>query len=68
MESFLLPIILLLQELEMVINSIAVYMRNHIENYKPITGEGCDANPVISTEIKESVLSYRVETEPFNEE
>lgn len=31
-------------------------------------GEGCDANPEISTEIKESVPSYSVETEPEKSE
>lgn len=30
-------------------------MRNQIGNYKPKSGEGCDANPEVITETKESV-------------
>lgn len=47
------------------------YCRLYEELYRELqtnNGEDCDVNPVISTETKESVPSYRVETEPSNEE
>lgn len=67
MESFLLLIILLLPELEMVIK----YCRLFEESNKLLqtnNGEDCDVNPVITGEIKESPASYSVETEPSIEE
>lgn len=67
MESFLLLIILLLPELEMVIK----YCRLYEESYKELRtkiGESCDANPEITGETKESPASYSVETEPSIEE
>lgn len=47
------------------------YCRLYKELYKELQtniGEGCDANPEISTEIKESIPSYSVGTEPEKSE
>ena len=52
-------------------NKYLEYCRLYEELYRELqtnNGEGCDVNPVISTETKESVPSYRVETEPSSEE
>ena len=52
-------------------NKYLEYCRLYEESYRELqtnNGEGCDVNPVISTETKESVPSYRVETEPSSEE
>ena len=54
MESFLLLIILLLPELEMVIKYCRLYEESYRELQTKI-GESCDANPEITTETKESV-------------
>lgn len=47
------------------------YCRLYEELYKELQtniGEDCDVNPEISTETKESVSSYSVETEPEKSE
>lgn len=52
-------------------NKYLEYCRLYEESCRELqtnNGEGCDVNPVISTETKESVPSYRVETEPSSEE
>ena len=52
-------------------NKYLEYCRLYEESCRELqtnNGEGCDVNPVISTETKESVPLYRVETEPSSEE
>lgn len=47
------------------------FCRLYEESYRELQtniGEGCDVNPEISTETKESVPSYSVETEPEKSE